>query len=181
MQIQKTILVVLTTALAYVGLSSVNSYAFTAFDMSASAPWVFLPSGLRILSILLFVEWGSLGVVLGAMLMGWGQVYGEDPALAFGIAVISGLAPLVARSLCMRYAALKENLEGLPGACLLRLTLVFCAISALMQQAWLAYCGRTSDVLQGMATHFTGELLGALLLLYSAKFVLDRLPQVDRG
>jgi hypothetical protein len=29
--------------------------------------------------------------------------------------------------------------------------------------------------------HFTGELLGALLLLYTGKFVLDRLAQVDRG
>jgi len=102
MQIQKTILVVLTTALAYVALFSINSYAYNALDMSASEPWVFLPSGLRILSILLFVEWGSLGLVLGSILMGWGQVYGEDPALALGVAVISGLAPLVARSLYMR-------------------------------------------------------------------------------
>jgi len=181
MQIQKTIFVVLTTALAYVALFSINSYAYNALDMSASEPWVFLPSGLRILSILLFVEWGSLGLVLGSILMGWGQVYGEDPALALGVAVISGLAPLVARSLYMRYGALDENLEGLTAACLLRLTLVFCAISALMQQAWLAYCGRTNDVLQSMGMHFTGELLGALLLLYTGKFVLDRLAQVDRG
>ena len=181
MQIQKTMVVVLTTALAYVGLFSINNYAFSALDMSASAPWVFLPSGLRILSILLFVEWGSLGLVLGSVLMGWGQVYGDAPALALGIAVISGLAPLVARSLCMRFAALDENLEGLTATCLLRLTVVFCATSALMHQAWLAYCGRTSDVLQSMAIHFTGELLGALLLLYTAKFVLDRLPQIDRG
>lgn len=181
MQIQKTMVVVLATALAYVGLFSLNNFAFSALDMSASAPWVFLPSGLRILSILLFVEWGSLGVVLGSMLMGWGQVYGDDPASALGIAVISGLAPLVARSLCLRYAALDENLDGLTATGLLRLTVVFCATSALMHQAWLVYCGGTSDMLHGMAIDFTGELLGALLLLHSAKFALDRLTPLGRG
>jgi len=115
------------------------------------------------------------------MLMGLGQVTTEDPMTVLGAAVLSGLAPLVARALCLRCAALDEDLNGLTASCLLRVAVAFSAISALLHQLWFVARGQEGDLWGALALHFTGYLLGALVVLYSAKLLLDRLPQQSRG
>jgi hypothetical protein len=181
MQLQKNLWVVAMTALAYVGLLSFNQFIFSSLNASASSSLVFLPSGLRLICVLLFVEWGSLGMALGALLVGLGQAYSEDPITVVGAAVLSGMSPLLARALCLRCAAFDENLQGLTASCLLRMTVAFAAVSALLHQLWLAARGQDGDVWGGLALHFTGNLLGTLVVLYSAKLVLDRLPKSSRG
>ena len=175
MQLQKSVWVVAMTALAYMGLFSFNQFVFPLWGL------VFLPSGLQLIGVLLFVEWGALGLVLGALAMGLGPLYAGDPITAMGGALLAGLAPLFARALCVRYDALDEDLHGLSGGALLRLTVVFSALSALLGQLWLLGRDQGGDLWAGMALHFTGDLLGALIVLYSAKLVLDRLPQLSRG
>ena len=181
MQLQKNLWGVAMTALAYVGLLSFNQFLFSSFNASAFSSLVFLPSGLGLICVLLFVEWGSMGMALGALLMGLGQVYTGDPITVLGAAVLSGLAPLLARALCLRCDAFDENLQGLTASCLLRMTVAFAAVSALLHQVWSVARGQGGDLWGGLALHFTGDVLGALVVLYSAKLVLDRLPQPSRG
>ena len=181
MQLQKSVWVVALTALAYMGLFSFNQFVFPTLDMASARGLVFLPSGLQLIGILLFVEWGALGLVLGALAMGLGPLYAGDPITAIGAALLAGVAPLCARALCVRYDALDEDLHGLSGGALLRLTVVFSALSALMGQLWLLGRNQGGDLWADMALHFTGDLLGALIVLYSAKLVLGRLPQLSRG
>ena len=181
MQLQKSVWVVALTALAYMGLFSFNQLVSPTLDMASARGLVFLPSGLQLIGILLFVEWGALGLVLGALAMGFGPLYAGDPITTLGAALLTGLAPLCARALCVRCDALDEDLHGLSAAGLLRLTVVFSALSALMGQLWLLGRNQGGDLWADMALHFTGNLLGALILLYSAKLVLDRLPQLSRG
>ena len=181
MQLQKNLWAVAMTALAYLGLLSLNQFLFSSFNASALSDLVFLPSGLGLICILLFVEWGSLGMVLGALVMGLDQLTATDPITALGAAVLSGLSPLVARALCLRCAALNEDLNGLTAACLLRLTAVFAAVSALLHQLWFAARGQGGDLWNGLVLHFTGDVLGTLVILYGVKLVLDRSPQPSRG
>lgn len=181
MQLQKNLWAVAMTALAYVGLLSFNQFLFSSFNASALSGLVFLPSGLGLICVLLFVEWGSLGMVLGALVMALAQLTVADPITALGAAVLSGLSPLVARALCLRCAALNEDLSGLTASCLLRMTVVFAAISALLHQLWLVARGQGGDLCNELALHFTGDVLGTLVILYGAKLVLDRLPQLSRG
>ena len=177
MQLHKNLWVVAMTALAYLGLLSFNQFVFSAFNASTASNLVFLPSGLGLVCVLLFVEWGSLGVSLGAVLVGLSQVSGLDPTTAMGTAVISGFAPLLVRSLFLRCAAFDEDLNGLTASCLLRMTMAFAAVSAPLHQAR----GQVVDLWGGLALHFTGDLLGALVVLYSFKLLLDRLPELSRG
>ena len=182
MQLQKNLWAVATTALAYVGLLSFNQFIFSSLNASGFSSLVILPSGLGLVCVLLFAEWGGMGLALGALLMGLGQVsYTEDPITVLGAAVLSGLAPLLARALCLRFAVFEENLQGLTAACLLRMTVAFAAVSALLHQVWFVARGQGGDVWGALALHFTGDLLGTLVVLYSAKLVLDRLPQLSRG
>jgi hypothetical protein len=181
MQLQKNLAVAAMTALAYVGLLSFNQFFFSAFDASTASSLVFLPAGLGLMCVLLFAEWGSLGMALGALLMGLGQAYSDDPITAFGAAVLSGFAPFLARALCLRSGALNEDLSALTAACLLRMAVAFAAVSALLHQLWFVARGQGGDLWGGLALHFTGHLLGTLMVLYSAKLLLDRLPQLSRG
>ncbi len=181
MQLQKNLWVVAMTALAYVGLFSFNQFVFSAFNATAASGLVFLPGGLGLISVLLFVESGSLGMAIGTMLVGLGQVYTDDPITTMGSAVLSGLAPWLARALCMRFAELNEDLKGLSASCLLRMMVAYAALSALLHQLWFIARGQDGDLWSGLALHFTGHVLGALVVLYSAKLLLDRLAQPSRG
>lgn len=181
MPLQRNLWVVAMTALAYIGLLSFNQFLFSSAQTASASGLVFLPSGLQLVCVLLFVEWGSLGMALGALWMGMGPIYTEDPITALGAALLSGLAPLMARALCLRCAAFNEDLSGLTASCLLRMTVAFAAISALLHQLWFVARGQGGDLWNGLALHFTGDVLGALVILYSAKLVLDRLPQPSRG
>ena len=181
MQLQKSVSIVALTALAYMGLFSFNQLVFPILDVTSGRGLVFLPCGLQLIGILLFVEWGALGLVLGALAMGLGPLYAGDPITAIGAALLAGLAPLCARTLCLRYDALDEDLHGLSGGALLRLAVVFSALNALLGQLWLVARNQGGDLWAGVALHFTGDLLGALIVMYSAKLVLDRLPELSRG
>ena len=92
MQLQKSVWVVALTALAYMGLFSFNQFVFPTLDMASARGLVFLPSGLQLIGILLFVEWGALGLVLGAFAMGLGPLYAGDPITAIGAALLAGVA-----------------------------------------------------------------------------------------
>ena len=96
MQLQKNLWVVATTALAYVGLLSFNQFIFSSFNASAFNSLVFLPSGLGLICVLLFVEWGSMGMVLGALAAPW-----VLRVLPFGQAVLLGPAMSVAAAAAM--------------------------------------------------------------------------------
>jgi len=181
MQLHKNLWVVAMTALAYVGLLSFNQFIFSALNAPAASGLVFLPGGLGLVCVLLFVEWGSLGMALGALLMGMGPVYTDDPITTIGAAVLSGLAPWLTRALCMRCAEFDEDLNGLTASCLLRMTVAFAAVSALLHQLWSVARGQGGDLWGGLALHFTGQLLGALVVLYSVKLLLDHLPRLSRG
>jgi hypothetical protein len=61
------------------------------------------------------------------------------------------------------------------------MTMAFAAVSALLHQLWFVARGQVGDLWGELALHFTGDLLGALVVLYSAKLLLNRLPQLSRG
>ena len=167
-------LLVTGTALAYFGLVLLNEYLFATFSFSTDTNWIFLPNGVRLVAVLLFVQWGALGIVLAGIGLQLCQPgMGGDPATAAVSICLSGLAPLLARQICIGANELRADLTGLSPADLLRTTLIFSAISAALGQIWLAWNGLSPDALTGFIAMFTGNLVGALIVLYASKLVLS--------
>jgi hypothetical protein len=182
MDFQKNVLVVSGTSLLYCGLFALNHYLFSALSFSVGADWIFLPSGVRLFAILLFVEWGALGVILGAAGLVLSQAASvTDPVTLMGAVCLSGLAPLLARQICLGAAELKPDLSGLTSVALMRAAAIFAAISAGLHQLWFAWRGISDDIVGGLVAMFTGDVLGTLIVLYAAKAALSMGVRIRGG
>ena len=90
MHVQSATLIVGVTALFYVALFLLNGFLFSVLDFSAGVAWVFLPSGLRLVAVLLFDKWGALGIILGSLILAFHDPRLTDPVIdevapAFGV------------------------------------------------------------------------------------------------
>ena len=173
MHVQSATLIVGVTALFYVALFLLNDFAFSAFDFSAGVNWVFLPSGMRLVTVLLFDKWGALGIVLGSLMLAFHDSRLTDPVTVAVAACISGLAPLLAREICLSLTDLDVDLKALTAISLVRIALIFSALSAGLHQSWYAWRGVSDQALASVLVMFSGDMLGTMLVLYAGKMMLS--------
>jgi hypothetical protein len=182
MDLRQNLLAAAGTALVYCGFFAINQFLFSALSFSTSTHWIFLPSGVRLFAILLFAQWGALGVILGGVGIVLSQSLSMgDPVTLTGAIALSGLAPLLARQICLGSGELNRELRGLSSIGLMRVTAIFAAISAGLHQLWFAWRGISDDIVGGLVAMFTGDVLGTLIVLYAAKTVLSMGVRIRGG
>ncbi len=174
-------LMVAPTALVYAALYVLNDYLFGSLWFSPGVGWVFLPNGLRLIAILLFEEWGALGIIVGSLAMVGVQGSEADSGTAIGAALINGLAPLAARQVCLGLAQLDVHLQTLTATGLLRVTLIFSSLSAALHQCWFAWRGSSEHFFAQLLLTLTANMVGAMLVLYTFKFVLHFSERLRKG
>ena len=160
------------SALAFFLLCQINDLLFQHLAYSPGVSWIFLPSGLRLLLVLMLAGPGAIGVMLGSLLAGLSR--SQEPELALAAALISGLSPWLARWVCLRTMHVKSDLNELSALRLLQMALVFSVFSAVMHQALYAGVGLSTNFLEGAAVMAVGDLLGTLVVLYLVKLALRR-------
>lgn len=160
------------SALAFFLLCQINDLLFQHLAYSPGVSWIFLPSGLRLLLVLMLAGPGAIGLMLGSLLAGLSR--SQELELALAAAFISGLSPWLARWVCLRTMHVKSDLNELSALRLLQMALVFAAISAVLHQALYAGVGLSTNFLEGAAVMAIGDLLGTLVVLYLVKLALWR-------
>ena len=176
----KHALLIGSCALAYVGLFLLNLQLFTALAHDPHVHWVFMPSGLRLLLVLLFVESGALAVALASVGIALSFQHQGDWVKTLGAGMISGIAPLMARHLCIQHFKLSASLTNLSGTGLLKIAAIFSILSATLHQLLFAWRDGTEGFLQSTAIMAVGDFLGTLIVLYSAKALLALVPSPRR-
>jgi hypothetical protein len=164
------------TALAYFLLFELNDLLFPSLEFSVGVTWIFLPSGLRLAFILVFGVWGAFGIVVASIVLSAVHHFQGLMLIAVGAGLISGLSPLLARRVCIDFLKLRVDLAGLTAASLLQVALVFAVVSASMHQIWFSFQGLTENFLEAVMVMAMGDLVGTILVLYAAKFLLRFLP-----
>ena len=172
MPLQSASLIVGLTALVYAGFYFINGLLFSVFDHAPGVMWVFIPSGVRLTNTLLFGPWGALGIVLGSLMVAFQDPRLVDPVTVTVASLISGLAPLLARHICVQVVGLKADLDALTASSLLRAVLIFSAVNACLQQLWYAWRGQSADPLSNFLIMFFGDFAGALFVLYVGRAIL---------
>jgi len=169
------------TAFVYAGLYFLNEALFPALVLSSHVSLIFLPSGVRLIGVLLFSHWGALGIVLGSALTSLiapPELFG--PTLV-GAWVISGIAPFLAREAGIRFLEMDRQLTRLSGTDLLKLSVVFAAFNSVMHQLWFYWQGTGGNFFIQTWEMAVGDWLGAALLLYAFKFALAAGGRLRRG
>ena len=175
MTVKRDLLVVVATAIAYVGLVKLNDFFFSSFSFSNGVDWIFLPSGLRLAFILVFVESGAVGVAIASILLSHFSPSAADLVTSLGTGIISGFAPLLARQVCIDLLKLDADLRNLSTAILFKISAVFAIFSALLHQLWYTWLGQTPHFIYSTLVMTVGDFSGTVLVLYASKFVLTTL------
>lgn len=163
---------VMGSGLAYVAAFHLNFILFDRLQFSQGVNWVFLPSGLRLLLVLVLGAPGALGLALGSILINY-QLNGfEDHFFNIGTGLISGGAPLLARILCVDLLKMQTNLEGLTTHSLFKISVLFAVISALLHQMWFFWLDHDSNFASNAPVMAMGDWLGTALVLKFSSWAL---------
>jgi len=166
----------LVSAVLFVAFFQLNAWVFSTFHYSEGISWVFLPAGFRIILVLVLGLPGALGLMLGSWFIDRELFTQGSVLLAFLNGVVGGFTPWLVMKFMMQRRWISTQLTTVNAPQLLNMTLIFAAASALTHQlVWLLLERPQLNIWVDIWPMFVGNALGALLMLYGFKFVLDRL------
>lgn len=171
----QTMALIAMSAVFYVCFFQLNEWIFSNFQHAQGVSWVFLPSGFRVILVILLGLPGALGLLLGSLYIDREMLGGSGYLLALLNGLVNGLIPLITLKFFKLRNLVNEKLQSLTTQQLLNITLGFSAASAIAHQLlWLLMDKPNVNPWVDVWPMFFGNVTGALLLLYSFKFVLDR-------
>lgn len=176
----KNTMIVVGTAAAFLALYNLNSYLFSNFEFSHRANWIFLPSGLRLLLVLLFVEYGAIGIALGTFMVDVTSPVKQDEVTLWVSALIHGGSPLLSRWICIKTFDLDVHMRNLSAATLLKMTLIFATVSPILHQSWYNFRGYSVAFVSGTLVMAVGDVLGVLIVLYCAMLCIKLFDLVKK-
>ena len=171
MAILKRIILVIAAALAYYLIFDLNKLFFGIYEFSYGVNWIFIPSGIQLLLVLVAGIDGALGIFLGSLFIGLENYYLYSVLLTSITALISGGSPLVARKICFDFLDVDKDLRNINLKSIVQMSLIFGLISASLHQLWFFYNSKSDDFLTDLIVMFTGNIFGTLLVLVFATFI----------
>jgi hypothetical protein len=185
--LQTQVLLVLFCALAYFYAFKLNVYWFDWIEFSHGVNWIYIPSGLRLLFVLIVARLGGIGVALSSIAVNYS--YGNSDAHVFNIVtgVISGASPCIARYLAIQQLNLDALLVNLTARDFLKISVLFALVNALLHQLWYFWMEKTQDFFASTLAMSVGDWFGTVLVLAIAslgiqlfKLLQSHKPE-DRG
>ena len=168
------------TLIAFLVSLWINQEVFTHTSFVRGINWIFLPSGVRLLSTLLVGFDGFLGLLVGGLLMDFFYWFPHDPVRSIAGAILGSLAPYLVYRLALERYDLKASLTNLTPKRLLVLAVAYSVANPLLHHIWFALQGDTHNIVESFFMMFAGDLSGALIMLYIVKGILALLPR-QRG
>ena len=165
--------VVIGCGLAYAVLFYANDWLMAFLEASPGVNWIYLPAGLRLFLVLIFVLSGAIGISTASALITFGRDLGEDIISIFGIGLISGFGPYLARLLVIRNLKINPDLSNLNIQMIAISVLVFALLSTGLHQVWFVLMGIPSGSFSNAIAMLIGDILGALLFISICKFGID--------
>ena len=152
------------------------------FDWSEWVPGVniiYFPHGLRMILVILFNSAGAVGIVLGTAIMG-ADLIRANPALGLTQGAVAGFSVWLAARLVLKATSEPSLLPQTAGgiAALNGRSLVTLAFASAVFNAsghclaWYLFDSETKQFAIRFATMFTGDLLGAVFLLYALRWLV---------
>jgi len=167
---------VVGTAVVFVLSLWINQEIFTHTEFVRGVNWVYLPSGVRLLSTLLLGGDGAMGLLVASWLVDFFYFFPHDPVRSFAGGIIATVAPYAVYRLALERYNLRSSLTNLTAKRLLVLALAYSIANPLLHHIWFFLQGDTQNIANRFFAMFVGDLVGALIVLYAMKGILALLP-----
>lgn len=155
----------------------INQEVFTHTEFVRGVNWIYLPSGVRLLSTLLLGGDGAIGLLIASWLVDFFYFFPHDPVRSIAGGIIATVAPYACYRLAREWYGLKASLANLTAKRLLVLALVYSIANPLLHHIWFALQGNTHNIVESFFMMCAGDLSGALIMLYIVKGILALLPR----
>jgi len=159
----------------YLAALAMNEWVFLGSEFTRGINWIYLPAGVRLVTILLFGGAGALGVLLASLLATLLYYFPDDLPRALSAAIVSAAAPYLVYLAAQKCFGLRPSLVNLNAARLTQLMLAYALAGPLMQHVVLWLRGG-SITLAGLVVMVIGDLLGSFAVLAVIKLGLVLLP-----
>lgn len=149
--------------LAWVFLFRLNYILFSQFNKTELIDLIFLPSGIRLISIMLFEYYAVIGLFLGSLM----TIMLMDIEHVIIISLISAFNPYIAFKTSNFLLNIKITLIGLTPSQLLLMTVIYALFNSLSHNFYFYFTGITKEFLDTTVEMFLGDLMGSLIVLYT--------------
>ena len=159
-------------AVAYFGVFKLNTVLFSSFEFTQGVHWVFLPSGLRMLFVLVLVGSGAVGIATATFLTCYLNAPADQQSFSIVTGLISGIAPLLARQIYVDFWKLDPHLSNLTSKSLVQISLVFGVTSALLHQLWFYWSGLSENFIANSVVMAVGDWVGTVIVFATASLLI---------
>ena len=172
LSIENQAIVTFACAVAYFYAYQLNAHYFEWFEFSQGVNWLYLPSGLRLLFVLVLTHMGALGITLGSIAINYMFGASDAHVLNLGASLISGGSPYLARFIAIRFFQLNTGLTGLNSKAFFKLTVLFALTNGLLHQVWFFGTGQTDSLITNALVMAAGDWFGTVLVLACASLAI---------
>ena len=151
-------------ATAWVLLFRLNTVAFSHLETSKFINWVFIPAGVRLISVLLFGIYGVIGLFSGALITGSQAGLELDTMIA--VSLISAINPYLAVNFAKYCLKIDSLMQGLNAKQLLTISFFAALFNGLSHNLYFHLYIRESSILNSI-NMFIGDFVGSLIVLYT--------------
>ena len=157
-------------AIAWLVFFKLNFLFFSTFEKSHFINWVFIPAGVRLISVLLFDEYAIVGLFIGALITSIGMT--TSPIEAVLISLISAINPYLAIKLSKRILKVNMTLGGLNAKQLITMSFFAALFNCLSHNVYFYFVDPEHYDWFSCVSMFTGDFAGILIVLYLFAFIL---------
>jgi len=175
---------VFVSALVYWAGFELQVWLFSFTEHIPGVNWFYLPSGLRVLLVMIAGAFGATGIFLATIVIDLMHLSEIRGAMLISTALASGFGAWLALWVLRCKGVIAEGLTDLTSLALLQFALLFSIFNAVFHQTvWLVTDRSGSMFMVDVWPMFVGDLLGAMFFLYGLKMMLklSRSPGVGKG
>jgi hypothetical protein len=149
-----------------------NDFFFRSFGLSEYVSLLFIPSGIRIFFVLVYGVYGVVGILLGSLLISLFYLDQSNFVVVVSTALVAAGAAWFAHWVSIKLLKLDLNLRNIKLMSLFQVSIIFSAISAISHQLLFIELGMSDDFTSGALSMFAGDMTGALLCLFGARYTV---------
>lgn len=166
--------IVACSAVAWVGAFLIHERFLSVFSHAPGIDLVFIPSGVRLIAIMIGGIWAVVGVSLGSLFLTGPEFHTMHPGSILAIAACSGLCPYLALRASLRATGVDVGLRQLTAGRLPVISLGVAVGSSLLHNLLFSLLGleQWSGFTDNVLAMATGDFLGILLAVVAAFLIL---------
>ena len=144
---------------------ALNNVLTAPLLLAPGAHLVHLPSGFKLLLVLVFGMVGALSVFTVSLVAGLGFYFVGELPLSIELAIANAIAPFLTVKFFLDQQLVQPDLNDLRPKVLALMGLLYAVLNSAMNQLLLFWNHAIQNMVDGLMIMFTGDVLGVILVL----------------